>query len=95
MLKQLELIKNSICLDIDNYHKLYEKGEIYEVNGDNIMGIVAYILSRIPEKIQEISIILLFLKMIYGEGIYYNMDTSSYMYSTIWGAIEYLESKKF
>lgn len=33
--------------------------------------------------------------MLYGEGIYYNMDTSSYMYSTIWGAIEYLESKKF
>lgn len=54
------------------------------------MGIVAYVLSRIPEKIEEISVILLFLRMVYGEGIYYNMDTSSYMYSTIWGAIEYL-----
>lgn len=38
---------------------------------------------------------LLFLKILYGETIYYGMDTSSYMYSTIWGAIEYLESKKF
>lgn len=47
MVKQLEHIQNSICLDIDNYHKLYEKGEIYEINGDNIMGIVAFILSRI------------------------------------------------
>ena len=47
MVKQLETIQNSICLDIDNYHKLAEKGEFYEINGDNIMGIVAFILTRI------------------------------------------------
>lgn len=72
---------------MDNYHKLYEKGEIYEINADNIVGIVAYILSRVPEKVEEISAMLLFLRIIYGDAIYYSMDISSYMYSTIWGAI--------
>lgn len=59
------------------------------------MGIVAFILSRISEKLLEISALLLFLKIVYGESIYYSMDTSSYMYSTIWGAMEYLESRTF
>lgn len=95
MLKQLENVKNSICEDIDNYHKLCERGQIYEINGDNIMGIVAYVLTRISTKINDISTVLLFLKMLYGEAIYYSMDTSSYMYSTIWGAIQYLQTKKF
>lgn len=35
------------------------------------------------------------MRMLYGEGIYYNMDSSSYMYSTIWGALEYLETIDF
>jgi hypothetical protein len=95
MLKQLENIKNSICKDIDNYHRLEETGEVYQLNGDNIMGIVSYVLTKLKNKILEIFDILLFLKLLYGERVYYNMDISSYMYSTIWGAIEYLESKEF
>lgn len=37
----------------------------------------------------------MFLKLVYGDIIYYGLDVGSYMYSTITGAIEYLESKDF
>lgn len=95
LLSHLENIKNCICIDIDQYHKLAEKGEVYEINGDNIMGIVAYLICKVAFKVDEISTVLLFLKLIYGEIIFYGMDVGSYMYSTISGAIEYLESKDF
>lgn len=55
------------------------------------MGIVAFLLSRVALNIRKIAVLLLFLKLLYGEGVFYNMDVSSYMYSTIWGALEYLE----
>ena len=29
MVKQLEKVQKSICLDVDSYHKLAEKGEVY------------------------------------------------------------------
>jgi hypothetical protein len=95
MLKQLNKIKNSICEDIDTYQRLEQSDKTFQVNGDNIMGIVAYLLVKQPTKIQEILGVLVFLKMLYGESIFYNMDAYSYMYSTIWGTIEYLSSRKF
>ena len=59
------------------------------------MGIVAYLICKVAFKVDEISTVLLFLKLIYGEIMFYGMDVGSYMYSTISGAIEYLESKDF
>jgi hypothetical protein len=51
VLSQLEVIKKRLCTDIDNYHRLFEKGEMYEIDSDNILGIVAYILCKIVSKI--------------------------------------------
>ena len=59
------------------------------------MGIVAYLLCKIASKIDEIYTVLMFLKLIYGDVIFYGLDVASYMYSTLTGAIEYLESKDF
>lgn len=59
------------------------------------MGIVAYLLCKVGEKIMEIYTVLMFLKLVYGEIIFYGLDVGSYMYSTLTGAIEYLESKNF
>lgn len=28
-----------------------EKGQVYEINGDNIMGIVAYLMCKVASKI--------------------------------------------
>lgn len=68
---------------------------MYEINGDNIMGIVAYLLCKVVSKIDEIYTVLMFLKLVYGEIIFYGLDVGSYMYSTITGAIEFLEGKDF
>jgi hypothetical protein len=38
ILQQLELLKNCICKDIDQYHKLAETKEYYEIDSDNILG---------------------------------------------------------
>jgi predicted component of viral defense system (DUF524 family) len=51
ILGQLETVKKRICTDIDNYHRLVELGEVYEIDSDNILGIVAYILCKIASKI--------------------------------------------
>lgn len=80
-------------MDIDNYHKLSQKNEVYEINGDNIMGIIAYLLSKVTAKIDNIHTQMLFLRIVYGESIFYSMDVSSYIFSTIVGALEFLESE--
>jgi predicted component of viral defense system (DUF524 family) len=51
ILAQLETVKKRVCTDIDNYHRLVELGEVYEIDSDNILGIVAYILCKIASKI--------------------------------------------
>ena len=83
-------MKISICRDIDNFHSLEQKGEFYEVDSDNIMGIITYLLCRMGQKIDEIEIQLLVLRLVYGDSVYFSMGISSYMYSTIIGGKEYL-----
>ena len=83
----MENIKKRICNDIDNYHYLSNKGEIYEIDSDNILGIVSYIICKISNKIDEIYTHLIFMRIVYGDGVYYQMGVSSYMLSTIFGAI--------
>lgn len=95
ILGQLETVKKRICTDVDNYHRLVERDEIYEIDSDNILGIVAYILCKIASKIDEIHSHLIFLRVIYADPVYYNMGVGSYMLSTIFGAIEFLESPEF
>ena len=51
------------------------------------MGIVAYLLSKVAVKVEEIYTVLMFLKLVYGEIIFYGMDVGSYMYSTFTRAI--------
>ena len=51
MMTQLETVKKRICTDIDNYHRLVEVREVYEIDSDNILGIVTYILCKIASKI--------------------------------------------
>ena len=82
-----------MCTDVDNYHRLVERGDIYEIDSDNILGIVAYILCKIASKIDEIHSHLVFLRIIYADPVYYSMGVGSYMLSTIFGAIEFLESQ--
>jgi hypothetical protein len=36
-----------------------------------------------------------FLRILYGDKVYYSMGLGSYMLSTIFGAIEFLESGHF
>lgn len=60
---------------------------MYEIDSDNILGIMAYILCKIASKIEDIYMNLIFLRIIYGESVYYNMGVSSYMLSTIFGAL--------
>ena len=67
---------------------------MYEVDSDNILGITTFLLCRVSEKLQEIYIQLLFLRIIFGDNIYYGMDSSSYVYSTIIGAMEFMEKKE-
>jgi len=81
------MVKKRICSDIDNYHRLIEKGEIFEIDSDNILGIVSYILCKISSKIEEIHSHLIFLRIIYGENVYFSMGVGSYMLSTIFGAL--------
>lgn len=50
ILSQLETVKKRICTDIDNYHRLVEKGDVYEIDSDNILSIVSYILCKIASK---------------------------------------------
>jgi hypothetical protein len=95
ILSQLETVKKRICTDIDNYHRLVEKGEVYEIDSDNILSIVSYILCKIASKISEIHTHLIFLRIVYGETVYYSMGLGSYMLSTIFGAFEFLESSHF
>ena len=47
IMTQLETVKKRICTDIDNYHRLVEVREVYEIDSDNILGIVTYILCKI------------------------------------------------
>ena len=51
IMAQLETVKKRIGTDIDNYHRLVELGEVYEIDSDNILGIVSYILCKIASKI--------------------------------------------
>lgn len=51
------------------------------------MGITAYLISKVALKIHDIHLQMLFLRIVYGEPIYYSMDVSSYMFSTIVGAL--------
>ena len=52
MLSQLELIKRSVCKDIDSFYSFENKDEIFEVDSDNIMAIVTFLLCRVGEKIE-------------------------------------------
>lgn len=38
---------------------------------------------------------LVFLRIVYGENVYYSMGIGSYMLSTLFGALEFLESPHF
>lgn len=69
--------------------------EVYEIDSDNILGIVAYILCKIASRIDEIYTHLIFLRIVYTDKVYYNMGLGSYMLSTVFGAIEYLEGEHF
>lgn len=72
-----------------------ELGEVYEIDSDNILGIVSYILCKIATKIDEIHTHLIFLRIIYGDKVYFTMGLGSYMLSTVFGALEFLESEQF
>lgn len=72
-----------------------ELGEVYEIDSDNILGIVSYILCKIASKIDEIHTHLIFLRIIYGDKVYFTMGLGSYMLSTVFGALEFLESEQF
>lgn len=95
ILSQLETVKKRVCTDIDNYHRLVELGEVYEIDSDNILGIIGYILCKIASKIDEIHTHLIFLRIVHGEKVYFSMGLGSYMLSTIFGALEFLESEQF
>ena len=51
ILTQLQTVKKRVCTDIDNYHRLVQLGQVYQIDSDNILGIVAYILCKIASKI--------------------------------------------
>lgn len=55
------------------------------------MGIMIFVLTKLSTKIQEIWLVVCFLEIIYGEKIFFGIDGVSYIYSTIVGAVEYLE----
>ena len=109
ILQHLIKIKTSICLDIDKYHCLEEKIDelsfsektqssikpVYEINSDNILGIVNFILYTVRDKIEEIDRQCTFLRILYDDRVYYSFDESSYMLSTILSAMEYLDSECF
>jgi hypothetical protein len=88
-------VKKRICTDIDNYHRLVERGEVFEIDSDNILSIVSYILCKIASKIDEIHTHLIFLRIVYGDTVYYSLGLGSYMLSTIFGAFEFLETPEF
>ncbi len=52
-------------------------------------------MCKIASKIDEIHTHLIFLRILYGEKVYYSLGLGSYMLSTIFGAIEFLESEHF
>lgn len=95
ILSQLQTVKKRVCTDIDNYHRMVQVREVYEIDSDNILGIVAYILCKIASKIDEIQTHLIFLRIIYGDKVYYSMGMGSYMLSTVFGALQFLESNHF
>lgn len=43
----------------------------------------------------EIHTHLIFLRIVFGENVYFSMGLGSYMLSTIFGAFEFLESEQF
>ena len=96
-------MKKCICKDIDQYHKLAETKEYYEIDSDNILGnfylyhsgIVNYILTRIPFKIDGIYRQIIFMRIVYGDAVYHSQGISSYMLSTLSGSMEFLESEEF
>ena len=61
----------------------------------NIKGIINYILTRIPYKIDGIYRQIIFLRIIYGDAVYHSQGISSYMLSTLSGSMEFLESEEF
>ncbi len=91
VLESLSMVKNSICNDVDQYHKLAEKKQFYEIDSDNILGIVSYLLTRIPEKITAIHKITVLLNIVYGDNVFFTFGISSYMMSTICGSLEFLQ----
>lgn len=54
------------------------------------IGIVNYILTRIPYKIDGIYKQIILLRIVYGDGVYHSCGMASYMLSTLSGSMEFL-----
>jgi hypothetical protein len=91
----MEKLKDQICNDIDYYHKFYETGEQFTVDGDNLLGILCFLVCRMKAKLPEIYSQIMFLRVAYGEEVTLIYESASYMVTAFMATFEFIESPDF
>jgi|JI6StandDraft_1071083.scaffolds.fasta_scaffold08592_7 hypothetical protein len=86
LLRFLERLKDQICNDIDFYHKLFETGQQFTVDGDNLLGILCFLVCRMKAKLPELQSQIMFLRVAYGDEVTMLYDAASYMVTAFMAA---------
>ena len=63
----LEKIKNEICNDIDEYYRALGQEKAFKIDGDNILGIICFLICRMKAKLKEIYASISLFSAIQGE----------------------------
>lgn len=79
LLKFMEQLKDQICNDIDYFHRFYETDENCTVDGDNLIGILCFLICRMKAKLPEIYAQIAFLRVVYGDEVTLSFESASYM----------------
>lgn len=69
LLDLLESLKNHICNDIDQFHQLFKSDKSYKIDGDNLLGIICFLICRLKPKLLEMHTQIAILSVIYGEDV--------------------------
>lgn len=95
LLKFMERLKDQICNDIDYFHRFYETGENCTVDGDNLIGILCFLVCRMKAKLPEIYAQIAFLRVAFGDDLTLSYESASYMVTAFMATLEYIETEDF
>lgn len=89
LLETLESLKEQICNDIDQYHQLFKTNKRYKIDGDNLLGILCFILCRMKPKLLEVYCQIMLLVIIYGDSVNLIFESASYMITAFQASFEH------